>query len=364
MIENLTTEQRRQLEDILLNSFSLASLRLMLSRELGRQLENEVNAQQGLRFIISDLVDVTLQGDWTDKLLIAAQRANPYKQALKVIARDLNVIDATAEPVVASSSVFIKDVSHDNNLQNIVNRRSPLVNFNNFNQRLTKFGVQVCRIEITEGNPRGTGWLVGPNLLLTAYHVIEDVDKGKATPQDIRCRFDYTIEAADISESVCGVDDAWLIDKSPYTPTDEGKPGPDPTAEQLDYALIRLNKPVGNELLPDGTTRGWIKVSGSPTAVSARDLMLIVQHPQGRSLELGFGEVLSQSPYNSTGTRIRYDTNTEKGSSGAPCLTINLLPFGLHHASGPANNLPSNQCVPLRQIIQLMKLRNVTPFWT
>lgn len=94
--------------------------------------------------------------------------------------------------------------------------------------------------------------------------------------------------------------------------------------------------------------------------MSIDDFVMIPQHPDGRPLELAFGALLK---YNDAANRVRYDTNTEPGSSGSPCFDISLQPFALHHASGPAKNLGYNQGVPLREIIKLMKTRNINPFW-
>jgi len=90
------------------------------------------------------------------------------------------------------------------------------------------------------------------------------------------------------------------------------------------------------------------------------DIVVVPQHPEGRTLELAFGAALN---YNERANRLQHNANTESGSSGSPCLTASLEPFGLHHAGGLDKNFLHNQCIPLRPIIQRMVRQHVEPFW-
>ena len=106
--------------------------------------------------------------------------------------------------------------------------------------------------------------------------------------------------------------------------------------------LVRLARPVGNEVV-DGINRGWVRVSATPPVVVSDDILLVPQHPDGRSLEVAFGKALE---FNTSGTRLRHDVNTEGGSSGSPCFTVSLSPFGLHHASGAGPRLAIQSMCP------------------
>ena len=123
---------------------------------------------------------------------------------------------------------------------------------------------------------------------------------------------------------------------------------------------MRLARAVGDDAIGGEGSRGWVRVNAKPPAVMAQDVALVVQHPKGRPLELAFGAVLS---YNGNATRVRYDMNTEKGSSGSPCLITALEPFALHNAGGPGDKFQYNQGVPLRRLIEHMTTRGVAPFW-
>ena len=57
---------------------------------------------------------------------------------------------------------------------------------------------------------------------------------------------------------------------------------------------------------------------------------------------------------NGNGTRIRYRTNTEPGSSGSPVFTMDWDLVGLHHYGDPRWQKPLfNQAVP----IELVRMR-------
>lgn len=359
---NLTLEQRRQLEQALLDSFDVDSLNRMLILELGMQLQYVANVANRKPIIINELVSTAIQEEWVDRLVIGAYRDRPVSRLEKIL-QELKII-VPEKSVKQSETVSVNEVPSRQNLERLVNSRSNFSNLRDFNKRLEELGTQVCRIEIPKGTAKGTGWLVGPDLILTAYHVVEGIIPNNKHSKQIYCRFDYgdDLSEANISNGVgCGVAEDWLIDSSPYAEMDIGNSSSNPTMEELDYALIRLDSPIGNEILPSGKNRGWMKISEMLIDIRPDDLMLIVQHPKGRPLEIAFGNVLSK---NSNGTRFRYDTNTEPGSSGAPCFDINLIPFGIHHASGPSENLLFNQCVPLVYIIDQMKRKAKPKFWS
>ncbi|RYZ75112.1 MAG: serine protease, partial [Proteobacteria bacterium] len=218
-------------------------------------------------------------------------------------------------------------------LEKIVNTRTSFVRFIDYLQSFRNIGSQICRIEFPIDTPQGTGWLVAPDLVLTNYHVMEAILDGVHTSDDVICRFDYFSAQQGFGEKEyhLGAED-WCLDKSKYAQSDIGRSQADPTPDELDYILFRLKGEAGNDILPSGAKRGWIKVSENPVAILPGDIVVVPQHPRGRSLELAFGNVLSTGAYNSSGNRLRYDANTDHGSSGSPVFNIELKPFGLHHA--------------------------------
>jgi hypothetical protein len=343
------------LEDALIKAFSLESMKRMLRRRLGLILDEELDVHRGTKYIFGDLVQLSIDEGWRDDLVRGALVENSGNPQLKIAAQALNISRPAPTTDAPTGSVLIANLDRGR-LEKTARERGVMIKFEEYATKLSALARRMCLIEIPTGSGEGTGWLVAPDLVLTNYHVIKAVRENRVTAAEATCRFDYFKEGT--GGVPCGLATQWLTDWSPYAAGDERADAPEPTVEEVDYALIRLARPVGEEDL-GGSKRGWVTVQAAPPAVLAEDIVMIPQFPDGRSLELSFGKVLA---YNTTGTRLRYDANTEGGASGSPAVTMTIEPFGLHHAAAPGRSL-YNQCVPLRLIIQRMIRRNTPAFW-
>jgi trypsin-like peptidase/effector-associated domain 1 (EAD1)-containing protein len=351
------TNDETEFEDALIEAFSLDEMRRMLRRHLGFVLDREIDVHRGTRYIFADVVDLAIREGWRDDLVRGALSERSRNSRVRKAGQALGVSIPVQTTDAPSGSVKVGDLDAPR-LQKAARERGVVINFAQFLVKLQALGRRLCSIEVPTGNPFGTGWLVASDLVLTNYHVIKEVHKQGVAVADVTCRFDYFAAGAD--GVPCGLSAAkWLEDWSPYALADERADAPDPTIDELDYALIRLARAVGSEEVGD-TQRGWVAVPATPSGVIADDIVVVPQFPDGRSLELSFGKALQ---YNQAGTRLRYDANTEGGASGSPAVTIALEPFGLHHAAGPTRSQKYNQCVPLRLVIQRMVREKIVPFW-
>jgi hypothetical protein len=201
---------------------------------------------------------------------------------------------------------------------------------------------RVCRIE-RDRNALGTGFLVGPDLVLTNWHVVNRMLPTNNT-DDLACRFDFAVNPAGGTGSGEEIDVApsGIIAFSPcsgaeLTPAPETPP---PNANELDYALLRLSSPAG-------ASRGWMDLKRDAEKPGADAPLLIVQHPAAAPLKLAMDtEAVIGEKFG--GLRLRYRTNTDHGSSGAPCLTLDWNLVALHHLGDPALGTPVfNQGVPI-----------------
>jgi Trypsin-like peptidase domain len=181
------------------------------------------------------------------------------------------------------------------------------------------------------GRPRGTGFLVGPNLLLTAAHVIE----ARRWPPHPRPQawavFDYTYDPSGASQAETGI----------RVPVDDFVTASLPTAaevvgtavdwnaplDHLDFALLRLAWPVPAG--SDGGERGAFLPDATVYNFAASPLLFIVQHPLGEDQKVTW--LLGAPQTNENGTRIRYRGNTLQGSSGSPVVDIRGRVVALHH---------------------------------
>jgi hypothetical protein len=225
---------------------------------------------------------------------------------------------------------------------------------------------QVCRAEI-DGAPIGTGFLVGPEAVLTNYHVLENVINGAKGPAAVMFRFDYKklptleVSAGEVT-GLAAPPAAWLIDSSPCTVGERnGKPDQSvPTVDELDYALVRLDRRIGNLPIPtagaDGRRRGWIEIPTAPPSLYAKMPLLILQHPRAAPLKLAL-DTDAVRQQNALNTRVRYVTNTEAGSSGSPCMDMDWGLVALHHYGDPAFcGAPDwNQGIPIWAIRQRLE---------
>jgi hypothetical protein len=209
---------------------------------------------------------------------------------------------------------------------------------------------RVARVEI-DGVPTGTAFLVGPDTALTNYHVVREVLTGGAAPGSIRLRFDYKkLANTEISAgTLVGLAPDWCVDSSPLSQGESvGKPDASvPTVDELDHAVLRLASAIGAAPLPAaggaGRPRGWIQVPETEPPLAIQ----ILQHPRGGALALAL-DTAGVLQVNANGTRVRYRTNTEAGSSGSPCFDMDWQIIALHHYGDPGfKHPPYNQGIPI-----------------
>jgi hypothetical protein len=219
--------------------------------------------------------------------------------------------------------------------------------------RLIKIERQVCRIEL-DGNALGTGFLVGPDTVLTNWHVFE-IAKSAGKVGQLGCRFDYVRlpnGQTDFGQLVM-LDGVGGLDTSPYSAAEKtGNPdNPLPTVDELDYALLRLAAPVGEQQV-EGAPRGWITLPKTVLPLPTDAPILIVQHPEGTPMKLAL-DTQAVIGLNGNRTRIRYRTNTDPGSSGSPVFTMDWDIVALHHYGDPNwQNALFNQGVPIELVSQ------------
>jgi hypothetical protein len=213
---------------------------------------------------------------------------------------------------------------------------------------LTCLTRKVCHIRIVDGVDvhNGTGFLVGPDLVLTNYHVLEDVIGGGIPPEKVQLTFDYAELAEGRADAIgCLLSDDWLLHHSPYSPADLAPDAGVPQNGELDYALVRISKAVGEIDAPDGTDRGWVDLATAPALPAHGDIVFILHHPSGHPVKHSIGVT---KPVKSP-DRLRYDADTDRGSSGGMVLNAQLQAFGLHHAGDPDTKIKAqyNQGIPL-----------------
>jgi V8-like Glu-specific endopeptidase len=229
----------------------------------------------------------------------------------------------------------------------------PLIDPRAWVAQLIKNEQRVCQIEVNDV-PLGTGFLVGPDAVLTNHHVLKDQIQSKSAGKRIKCRFDYRTMTNGIPSSGTLVDLAekwseWHLDSSPpISDAAEQAGSPPPTADQLDHALIRLDHSFGDQPIFDkGPVRGWVQVPVTAPLLTTQMPIMILQHPNAQPVKLAF-DTESVISVNQNRTRVRYATNTENGASGSPCFSVDWGLVALHHYGEPNQKVAAyNQGIPI-----------------
>lgn len=331
------------------DAFTANRLELMLYTRLGRRLD-EITATADLKTIVFNLLRDAEMNGYVLPLLVAARQSNPGNEKLYAAAREfgLTAVDSAMERKVSEL---------------------PFVDIAPWRSKLGAIEAQVCRVET--GTSYGTGFLVGPSTVLTNFHVVEDVIKSPGSSAGVVLRFDYK-RSSDGTTLHPGTEvrlasKDWLIDSSPFSSADDvDDPTRLPGAEELDYALLRVEGEPGN--LPvsapsaevGAVARGFVKLPIGAVKVAADQPILIVQHPKGDPLKLALDTKAIES-VNANRTRVRYRTNTEGGSSGSPVFDVNWNLLAIHHwgdpDAKPAAPARWNQGVPIDAIVALLTRR-------
>ena len=198
---------------------------------------------------------------------------------------------------------------------------------------------------MVDSSARGTAFLVGPDLILTNYHVVLEQLTGSAPARGVKIRFDWREQpgasAIEYKESRLHPD-RWLLDASAYSAR-ESDGDFTPSEDELDYALLRLERDLGSDL-------GWLDLRRSPPPCPPGAPIFILQHPGGDPLRIAIDSALQT---NANATRVRYAADTDRGSSGSPCFDARLDLVAMHHFGNQARRY--NQGIPIAAIQSRMR---------
>lgn len=357
-MRRLSGNEKQTLWQILLNEHKLNSLTRMLGFKLEMDL-GDITSPGAFQDVVYELIDVAEMEGWTYKLVLAARETRPDDLDLIAFAQQVGVAPlGTPEAAGLEKMIVATNASLD-----IMKWRTALGQIEG----------QVCRVEVN-GKGIGTGFLVGPDLVMTNWHVVNGMS-GELLPfypAKALLRFDYKRMADGVALNkgrevrLVSAAGSWLLDHSPWSPMDlraHPKPG-SPTADELDFALLRVDGQPGNEAVgekPDAAAqaRGWLALPTTGYDFPVDTPLFIVQHPNGAPIQLALDTRAVEGVYGK-GTRVRYRTNTEPGSSGSPVFDQNWNLVALHHSGDPSSGLPTyNEGIPIKLIADRLRAKGL-----
>lgn len=327
-----------EIRNALLEAFSRDSLSQMLRLRLDKRLGNIV-PQGAFETEVFNLLERADEEGWDVALVREAYRFNSGNISMLGIYEKYGL-----GPDIGIQFGGITQGSHrasERGFESIVSRNNPAFDIGLWLKRLTEIKLRVCRIDIN-GSAHGTGFLVGPEAVLTNFHVVEPVCNEQPCNSTLSCLFDYELLANGRPTPGLRVhlaQEGGILAQSKYSAAEkEGKPDRTvPMLNELDFALLRLSVPIGGQ--PSAGTlsekRGWETLPQTRTSFAADDPIMIAQHPTGAPMKLAI-DTTGVIGANSNETRIRYRTNTEEGSSGSPVFDRNWGLLALHHYGDPA----------------------------
>jgi hypothetical protein len=368
---SVTGDQYGEFAEALIDAFpSYAELERMVRFRLDLQLSRIAGENTGLETVAYKLIERQKANGHFLRLLDAARKSRPGNPKLAFFAEQFAL--AISTPAGAR-------------LEEVIRNTNSFLDIAKWRQALGGIESRICRIDVPTNADTvyGTGFLVGPDLVLTNWHVVEAViadESNQYTPagkrakkRDVALRFDYMEIAGGVKNA--GVEQrlAEIVDYSPYDPLDmqalpkAGLPDPD----RLDHALLRLEtpdrrkpfaaRPIGDNAEPGATERGTIAIPLADWPFDLNSALFIVQHPSADTMKLAL-DTDAVLELNDNRTRVTYKTNTLPGSSGSPCFNQHLELVALHHAGdptyGPLYRPKFNQGIPISAIRDLLRRRN------
>ena len=323
------------------DSFDQFNMQRLLLERFRLSLHTITGVLKPFRDQVTDIHTHFDQRNTTEQLIAALRDARPSVIELVNLADHAGFL---AAPSLASLEVFVRKEGE------------PYQDVLAFRASLSKREAAVCRVETPTAY--GTGALIGPDLVLTNHHVIaSDLDQSGKLIGKIHCLFDFKQSATGYTTPGARVAVTTVLAHSPYAPEDVNPPAINTALDKLDYALLKIERRIGDEPIVDGgDIRGFVPIPEPTRSIGMSEGLLILQHPKAKPMKIDIGAVTW-----SGATRLRHSVNTQGGSSGSPIFDSGLNLVAVHHAGHdwPGAEYPYNQGVPIALIIADVRARGL-----
>ncbi|KRQ07646.1 hypothetical protein AOQ73_12115 [Bradyrhizobium pachyrhizi] len=214
-----------------------------------------------------------------------------------------------------------------------------------------------CKIRVGD-DEAGTGFLIGPRLVLTCWHVVASLldpapngsapdhpgTESEGSLERLRIEFDFLVRAGQDGRDTwsCGVTRNWLVAGSRAALSEhqmdqnQRRRPAWPTEQQdldiyLDFAVIELDAYAGFD-------RRYYDIISEPVKQPS-GRMIVLHHPgnfpmrlTAGTFDVSKGTKINFAAVERSSCRVLHDANTIGGSSGGLCLNYEMEPVAIHQA--------------------------------
>ncbi len=244
-----------------------------------------------------------------DLIEVAATRSPAFADRLRELDQDDPPLPAKAAEMVDPGEFHNFPDTLDQERQIVAG--VPTLRDINFLALGLERGRAVCRIDANFGafTQDGTGFRIGPDLVLTNHHVVYDEENANTPSGAVQLIFRHEL----------GVDGQMRTDKVVVNVDVANMRGD----ESNDFAVLPV---VGT--LPDEIP--ILSIAGPSEPIEVDDRVCIIQHPKGLPKKIGLYHNIVR---HADDTVLQYWTDTDVGSSGSPVFNENWEVVALHHAA-------------------------------
>jgi len=358
----LTNLQRKELHGALIQAFPTRSaMARMVDFELGENLA-AITGGTSLNDVAYELLQWAEAMSALDRLVNAARAANPGNERLRAFEEAI-VRDRNARPQDSELRQFADRVSlapgpaaPTAQIERIVDSSQRFQDVDAWLGAQRRGELAVCLVEVGQQG-RATGFLVGPDLVMTASYAITELVAGPNQQLDVSVRFDYRAYG----------DGQMLSQGQQYALAAEPIVDSSPL-ELLDYVILRLAGRAGDDPVAGqagAPARGWLTPSSA--AVAPGEVLFVIQHPQGGPLKFAHGPCIGPStpathfnkPPEAGVPRLLYEVPTEPGSGGAPVFSSDWELVAIHEGVVSDHDRSVKRGVPMAPIVERLRAKGI-----